>query len=276
MGSGKTKVESTAEQLAALKANLPSLMKAYGDNILPYETAALEARKVIEPAEMQMILDNYKKYGKQFNEIGTETTIRNARDLATAESETLAGPGNKLIEQALASERLADPEYYRTRETVSTGLNDLIGQLTSSNDTVSEEISRGLARSNPYDHSNTKIIANAMQFGNQGLQRQDMLSKALGQASNALPQLKSGVDAFQIGTGRTAYAMNNPGASMIPQTNRSLGANTTNAGAGLLANINRDSAQNATLADAAKQRKQQLISDSIAAVAALGGGAMKL
>ena len=275
MGGGdNAKVESTAKQLEAMRRNLPTLLKVYGDNILPYEQKALEARRVIEPQEMQMVLDNYRKYGKDFNAIGTESIVNNARDLATAENETLKGPGKELIAQALASDRQVDPEYYKTRESVSSGLNALLGNLSGTNESVQEEISRGLARSNPYDRSNTKLLANAMQFGNQGLQQQDMLSKALGQAAGALPQLKSGIDAFQIGTGRSAYNMNNPGANMIPQTNRALGSNTLSTGGNLLSNVNKDASNNAQLLDNAKKRQQDMIMEGIKGAAGLAGGLM--
>lgn len=275
MGNKSVRERPIWEQLRDYNAMLPRMLQTYGQNILPYEQAELNARKVIEPQEMQMVLDNYKKFGGQFNEMGTKQLTDNARALATAESETLAGPGAKLIDQALASQRLADPEYFRQREAVASGYNNLLANLSGTNDSVQEEMARGLARSNPYDRSNTRLLANAMQFGNQGLQQQNVLSQALGQASQALPQLRSGIDAFQVGTGRTAYAMNNPGANLMPTTDRNLGASTQGMGNNLLGMINQRAQFNAGL----KQQNSNTLVDNVAkwgsTVGSVAGGLAK-
>lgn len=205
-----------AGQVQAITDLLPAYSRAVAGQIIPQAQAELAAQQVTSPQLAELMTRLYEQYGPQLNKIGTDIGRQNALEQAKTDSMVLAGPGRKLIEEALSAAKIYDPEYFKTRELASSRLGDLLRSIDiSGNLSGSEraEVERSLAqeggRRGTYNApSNLETVSNAMQFGDKGFQRQQqnrgMLSAAISNATAALPAFKSGTDVFQVATGKSS------------------------------------------------------------------------
>lgn len=126
-------------------------------------------------------------------------------------SNILAGSGRDLVREATETARVADPEFFRLREIVGKGAADLVGGQDPNKLTESEleNASRGVLRTNLGSGnfntpSQTNTISNAMTFGDELTKKRQAFSQALGTATGSMPALRSGVDTFQMVTGKPA------------------------------------------------------------------------
>lgn len=278
MGNDSVKVQPVWRQINDLRATFPGLIKTIGENALPLEQRFLDARKIIEPQELAMIAENYRRFGPELNRIGADVLAQNAQAQVAADLASIRGGGRELNDEVIALARRIDPEYYNQREFVTRELQQLVDDLRTPSASQQEEVARGLARTNPYDTSRSNSVMNALTFGQQGLAQKNLLGDTLARAAATLPALRSGVDPFQISTGRTAYAVTNPGGAQQPATDRALGGNSLNLGSGLFSAINQQARTNAGLA---QQNNNTLldnigkgagfIGDFIGGVTGLGG-----
>jgi len=192
--------ETTGEMLQAFTKYLPSLMQTINAQMLPNEQAQLAASKVISPEYSNLQADILDTSGRRLNEIGSSIERENALRAAQKEADVLRGPGRDVVEAGLDISKLADPEFFRTRENTSAAINSLLGGELTGGELSS--IERGLNQQGgqPSINTGTNAIKAGLQYGNAA---GDKLRQAIAQATAYLPASLSGVDPFLQATGRS-------------------------------------------------------------------------
>ena len=215
-----------ADNTQALYDLMPYMASAVNQTAVPTALSQLAASQATSPGYAQLMLDLYNTYGPQLNAIGNEILGRNMMAEAQNQLNVTKGPGRDLVTSAYDLSQIYDKPYYDSRAKAASGLSSLFDSIDLSgglSDTERNEIAQGLARSNisrgTYNApSPINTISDAMRYGNAGYQRktqqQNLLSDAIKQSSSFLPAAKSGVDVFQVATGKSSTA--NPGNSLFP------------------------------------------------------------
>lgn len=269
---------------------LPYLNQAVNNTAVPTAQAGYNAAAATAGPYAQLMTDVFNQFGPQLNAIGNEINRRNALATSTTTNEVLNGPGQQTIQGALAGQKIADPEFFKTRDLTANRLSDLMKSIDLSgglSDTERREIGQGLAqqatqRGTATNPSALDTVSNAMQFGQAGYQRQQIaksnLATAIQGATSFLPTSKSGIDAFQVATGRPSLP--NQGAGVFT----GLGPSGTGQGGaqslGLAGNLlNNSSAQQTNLDTIASQKKDwadylSQVSSSVGNLGKAAGGIM--
>lgn len=215
-----------AGQIKTIQDLLPYLTNAINAQQLPTELTNLQTSQITSPAYAQLMTDLYNNYGPQLNAIGNEIQNRNAMAQAQTEQDVINGPGKGLVNSAYDLSQKFDKPWYDSRDAAAGRLQDLLksidlsGKLSGSeNNEIEQSLARqGVQRGTQNAPSASDTVANAMTFGKAGYARKQQatsnLSDAISKASAFLPSAKSGVDVFQVATGRSS--MPNPGNSLFP------------------------------------------------------------
>lgn len=196
------------DTLAALVKHYPALAKVANENILPSEQAALKARQEISPQELALQSELYKQFGPGFAQTGSDIAAQTQKGQVSADLAASQGGGAELVKQLDAIQRGVDPEFYATREAAGGKVNALLAGQDPNSLTGAElaNVERGLNRSNISEGnltpSATGTIKNAMTFGGALDKKRQNLADALNVATNFLSQSKSGINAFNVATGR--------------------------------------------------------------------------
>jgi hypothetical protein len=212
-----------ANQIRAIQDLLPYFSHAISQQKIPDAAAQLAADTATTGPRLALQESLQRQYGPIFDQLAAESNKRRAMSSAQNDAAVLAGPGQDVIKQALAAAKLYDPEYFATRATTADATQKLLGDTMAGLDgglstTEADEINRGLAlqsdrRGTANAPSQFDTTANAMQFGQAGRQRklenQNQLSKAIAASTAFLPTSRSGVDVFQVATGRPSATMDN-------------------------------------------------------------------
>ena len=231
----------------------PYFQQAAMGGIVPTAQATLAAQQATAPGLNELMLQLYKQYGPQLNQVGSDIARQNQTNQASTDAAVMAGPGRDVVSNALELAKMYDPEYFSTRDVTANRIGDLLrsiqlgGALSGSE---RAEISRaqaqeGARRGNYNAPSNLDTVANAMQFGQAGRNREIQNQNQLGQAIQAstafLPASRTGFDTFTAATGKGQTA--NTGESKFagiqtPDTSTSAGlaSNFLNATTGLKTN----------------------------------------
>lgn len=200
--------ESMASILSAYNEYLPKLSQT-AIGILPsWNQAQLESMRQTSDPQTALQTELYRKYGPELNKIGTDIAGQNALAQAANDARLLSSPEMRsALESSLGLSRLADPEYYATRELAGQKTQDLLRSIDPNRLTGSEsaEIERNLNRMNSAGGvsgatSPTAGLANALEFGNALNNKKTMLSNAINTATSFLPTARSGV--FEGTTGK--------------------------------------------------------------------------
>ena len=210
--------ESMASILEAYKANLPGLSNVIQQELLPMAQAQQNASAIINPQQAALQAELYAKYGPQLNQIGNQIAQQNAMSQATSDLNVLKGPGQELIKQGIEAQKLADPEFYTARAQTGDAVSKLLSSIDLSGLSGGEraEVERSLNRDNVARGTNatptaTSTVANAMTFGNALNNKRAQMNQAIQTATGFMGGAKSGVDPFQVATGRSSN--NNTGES---------------------------------------------------------------
>lgn len=199
--------ETTAQMMQGMTQNLPSLMEIINAEITPNELAQLQASQAVSPGYSELQTQLYRDYAPELAEIGSDIRNQSMMDQASGELAVMQGPGRELVEEGLDIQRLADPEYFATREATGNAIIDMFdnagltgGEIEAINRSVNQQnIGRGL-----YDTPTmTNVVTNAQQYGNAANQK---MQQAIAQATSFLPTSQSGLDPFMQATGRTGMA----------------------------------------------------------------------
>lgn len=221
--SGQT--QRMADQVQAIVNLLPAYSNAVSGQLIPQALAKLAAQQATSRGTDQLMLDLYKEFGPQLNKVGSDIQRQNQLAQAQTDLDVLNGPGQATVKSALETAKIYDPEYFSTRELSANRLKDLLTSInlgSGLNETERMEIERSQAqegaRRGTYNApSNLDSISNAMQFGQAGnarsQQNRSNLSSAISLATASLPSFKSGVDTYQIATGKSSVP--NAGANQF-------------------------------------------------------------
>jgi hypothetical protein len=113
--------------------------------------------------------------------------------------------GGDLLKQSVLNQQIADPEWYGTRALLGKNLGDMLNAGAGLTEGEMAQIERGVNRTN-FNGGNTNnpsasiAARGAMTFGNAGTNK---FLSGIQAATNALPALRSGMDANLIATGKT-------------------------------------------------------------------------
>lgn len=237
-----------AEQVRVVNDLLPYYTKAISGQLGALQQAELDSAKQTSPGYAQLMTELYQKYGPQLNQIGSDIVRQNALNQAATDRDVLKGPGGETVKAAYDTAQIFDKPYYDTRELTAGRLADLLKSIDLSgglSPTERREIEQSLAiqggRRGTYNApSATDTVADAMTYGSAGrtrvLENQNELSKAIAASSAFLPSAKSGVDVFQVATGKPS--MPNTGESKFTGVTKTDPGAATNLASSLLSTGN--------------------------------------
>lgn len=187
MGDEAPSTGSQARQiLGALSQYAPDTIKALSGTLGGTAEAQLGAEQAVSPGYDQLFHD------QEMAAAQTEADIAN-------------GPGMESVAAADKAQQMVDPEFYKTRGTVSEALNKYLTTYspTEMSPTEIAQISRGInATTGPVTESNLNTVKNAGTFGAAGTERWKNFGDAVTKAAAVLPTLKSGINGFQTATQR--------------------------------------------------------------------------
>ncbi len=241
------KTAGAGEQIrAVIKAfdkAYPGMIDLVNQNIGPTAQAQLASDTATAPGYAKLQSDIFKDYAPGINATGSEINRQNQLAQAGTDLAVLQGPGRQLASESLATAKIADPEYYKTRELGSNKLGELFGSLDVSpglSESERREIEGSLARDNFARGNETptplSTVENAVQFGSAGAnrmaQKQDQFGKALAQVTSFLPTAKSGTDTFLQATGRASTP--NTGQQFLQPAATGTGSNAWNLASNVL------------------------------------------
>lgn len=213
----------TAEDVRAIVDLLPYYSKAVSGQIIPEEQAKLAAAQATSPGYNQLSLDLLKLFGPQFSKVGSDIARQEAMQSAENDRAVLAGSGQDLINQLLASQKSIDPEFFSTRAATSDSIGKLLAAIDPSGALSGSERSEverslgqeGTRRGIANAPSSLATVENATRYGKAGadkaLKNQSALSQAISAATAFLPASRVGFDALKIATGKDSTA--NPGSN---------------------------------------------------------------
>ena len=228
--SPSSSYKKLANNTQALYDLMPYMSQAVNQTAVPTALSQLAASQATSPGYAQLMTEMYNTYGPQLNAIGNEILGRNMQAEAKNQLATIQGPGTDLVNEAYKLSQIYDKPYYDSRQKASDALSNLIGSIDVTgglSETERNEIQQGLNRTNIQrgtlnSPSQTDVIADAMRYGQAGtnrkVQQQGLLSQAIQNASSFLPTAKSGVDVFQVATGKSSTS--NPGNSLFTGVNK--------------------------------------------------------
>jgi len=211
-----------ADQVRMVTDLLPYLSQAISGQKIPDAMGQLAADTATTGPRLALQEALQRQYGPIFDQLNTESNLRKSMGNASNDAAVLAGPGKELIAQALAAARVADPEYYKTRESTADSLGKLLqsttanlgaGMTESERREVGSSLDLSASRNGTLNApSNLATVQRAMNFGTAGQARQNeqqnQLAKAISSSTAFLPAAKSGVDVFQVATGKPSYNSN--------------------------------------------------------------------
>ncbi len=237
-----TTQETTAQMLQAYTQYLPGLMSTTNAQVLPTAQAQFDVNKQLAPQFAQLQSDLYSQYGSDLNRIGADILKQNQLAQAQADTAVLQGPGAEAVRQGLALQREADPEYFATRTAAADKIARLLESidLTGLSGSERAEVSRGLAQQQEKRGLSTApsqiaTIEAAGQFGSALQNKRNALGQALDTATNFLGQSRTGIDAFQVATGKPS--MPNPGGQQFQGIDKTMGNQAYNTAGNFLNQI---------------------------------------
>lgn len=248
MGGGpihQSTQETTADQLAAYIKYFPQLLQSVAGNTGTVERAQLGLSKELAPQQSALQADIARQFMPEFTQIGLDQARQQALGTAQTDAALLAGPGRDVVRNLTEAQRLADPEYFKQRELAMGALEKLFGSLSDPNAgmgaTERAEVERTLARENAargnVAPTQMGTVEAAMRFGSAGEARksakQAAISQAVQTAAGAAPSMRSGVDAFQVTTGKPS---SNVGVARFGDVDANQGGATQNFGQSFLQN----------------------------------------
>lgn len=232
-----TAQESTRDMMAAYREGLPSMMPVVNAQILPNELAQLEASKQVSPAYAALQAQIYDTVGRQLNKTGTDIANQNQMNSAQNDLAVSRSVGGDLLKQSVANQQIADPEWYKNRALLGDNLSKLLSDGGSLKEGEMSAIERGLNRSNAGTGNNINPSATSVATGalNYGRAATDKFHQAISLATQALPSLRSGMDANLIATGKTGTP--NSGDSKFTGVKDNMGGQVNSYGNNLLGQI---------------------------------------
>lgn len=209
-----TTTESMDSIMQAYTKNFPAYLQSQISQIKPAGEQILSATADLAPKQAQQQLDQFKQFGPQYNEVGSEINRQNALNEAENARDVVSGPGRELVQQARETSDIYDKPWFDVRDVNSQKIQELLKSIDINKLTGSEEaqVERGVNRENASRGtagapSQIDTIRAAGQFGDALNKKKAMLGEAITAANQFTAASKSGVDTFQVATGKPS-AMN--------------------------------------------------------------------
>lgn len=231
----RTAGATTAESMQAYIKYLPQLLSAANDQIYSSGKAQLDASGKLSDQANQQGLDTFSKYAPQLAAAGNAITKQNAQAGADTTASVLGSDAAKnTATSGTALDRLANPEFYNTKELASNKLGELLNSINLNGLSGGEraEAERSINRDNVAGgNANTPsalgTVSNAMNFGSALNAKRSALSGAINSATQFLPASRSSFDPnATVLAGAAAGTQNNPGLSQFQAGNANQGAGT--------------------------------------------------
>lgn len=223
--------ESMASVLGAMQLNLPGVIEAIQavQPSVARSQAAIDAE--VSPLYAASQRELFDTEGRRLNEIGAEIETANQLAASRREAQIADEYGDVLVSAADRLGRLLDPEFYRGREQIASAGERLLGAMdpTRLTDNEREELFRASAAGGAVNpRSSAETAANAMTFGRALQDKQSRFGETLAQLTSVLPNLRTGMSGFEIGTRRALVA--NPGQPQFLGTQQGAGQNAWQTG----------------------------------------------
>lgn len=206
-----TASETTAAQLQAFTQYLPGLFEVLRPEQAAQERFNLETQRELQPQLADLNADLLEEFGPRYNQVGADLSRQNALLQSETDKMLMEGSGRDLVRSTIDTQRIADPEYYATREATSKAYNDLVGSYDVSGLSPSEaaSIERMTNRSNSRSGnagtgSPSNAIKNAFAFDDKLQTKKNNLANVLNMYQGIQSGNRSGVDASLIATGKPA------------------------------------------------------------------------
>ncbi len=186
---------------------LPVYAQMQRDQVMPDSLKDLQVSKRVSPAYAQLMQDLYSKYAPQLAQTGAKVDAISRTGAADTDLAIFQNQGSELGRSGEALNRELNPEWYKQRENLSGGLDQLLGSLNLDNANpeaerlVNQEMIRSGNIGSPTNATNT--VSNALSFGNERQKRRDALGQAIQIGVSAIPSMIS-----SYGTGLAANTAN--------------------------------------------------------------------
>lgn len=214
---GKDVHEGIGDIMVAMRKYFPEMTSFLNDAEKSSAKTEADITQEYSPRYAQTAANIFADQGKQLAKTGREIYADDTKASGENELALATGSGAKLAEQALKLQKIADPEYFSNR----TALSDNIGKMMSAIDPnklsagETEQIARGLGRTNYTVGSPMQDIGSAMTFGDALSKRREEYGRAVDRRSAAMPQLRSGINMLGAATQRATPQINT-GLSQLP------------------------------------------------------------
>lgn len=239
--------ESSRQMWEAFNEAFPEILRTVNEGVSPAAQAQLKANQETAPGLAKLQAELYDAFGPLMAGTANRIAADQAKSQSQSDLDIIKGTGRDLVKEGIETQKLADPEFYKSRETVSNRLGDLLGSIDLTGGISAgeqEALRRGIAQENnargiAQTPSQTAVVEGAVKFGGAQRAREDaakgQLTQALSVANGALPAMRSGVDAFQVATGRSS--MPNAGDNKFTGVDTSLGSSANGLGANTLGQV---------------------------------------
>lgn len=234
--------ESTDSMMQAFIKNFPAYLQTQVDQIPVLENALLQSARETSPQFTQAELNQAQEFLPQFNALGDMINRASALADAETEAQVVAGPGRELINQAYETSQIFDAPFFEQRDVAADALGKLIQEQSAGlSGGELAAVERGLNRTNvgrgtADSNSMISTLQSASDFGKARQAQQQMLKDTLNTANQFLQSGRSGVDTFQVATGRPSRT--NQGAGQGSTLREAQGSNQVfNSGQGLQQSI---------------------------------------
>ncbi len=195
--------------MQAYTKNFPAYMSSLISQIQPAGQALADAQGKLAPQQAQTQLDQFKEFGPQFNAVGSDINKQNALAEADSQRAVISGPGRELVKEARETSDVYDKPWFDTRDLNASKIQELLKSIDITKLTGSEEaqVERGLNRENASRGtsgapSQIETIRAAGTFGDALNKKKAMLGEAITAANQFTQVGRSGVDTFQVATGK--------------------------------------------------------------------------
>ncbi len=189
---------------------------------LPKVTEVSQANtEAFTPRQNKLDYEQFSQYAPLFSQAGASLQQNEVQNNLG----NINNGGSQLVSAARQLEDLASPDFAKSRQVANKGFQDLIGGMDPNRLSGAEmaNTERGINRLNARTGNlntgdATSTTANAMTFGGALDQKRQNFGQALNLFPGIASQSKSGMDTFNVGTGKTINS--NPGLSAFggPQT----------------------------------------------------------
>ena len=203
--------ESTDNMLYAYAKNYPGLIEATRKGILPLAQENLRAAQATSQPFSQLQFDLVNQFAPGLTSLGNRLNQQTALANAGSDLAVVQGPGRQLVQEAVNTQKIADPEFYQNRALAGNQLANLLRSVNLSGFTPTErretqaEIDRQNIQRGTFGSPNQlSTTQNAMQFGSALQGKRNALANILGTAGQVMPSMRSGTDVFQVATGRSS------------------------------------------------------------------------